>query len=420
MRRAFWSALFVIFAAAASAAPPHWVTSWFTGQQIVEPENMIPPEVLRDSTLRQVVHLSIGGSGFRVVLSNAFGAEPLHLAAVHVARPGEPGEIDPVTDRPLTFSGRSDVIIPAGATYLSDPVPMPLAAFSDLAITIHYGEPPVIETGHPGSRATSYIVPGDHVADAKLEGAKTVDHWYQITAVEVMATPHARAVVVVGDSITDGRGSTTNGNDRWTNVLASLLAANRATRHTAVLNAGFGGNRLLNDVKGPNVLARFDRDVLAPPGVASLIVLEGINDIGTLTVKSRATPEEHALLVQRMIAAYQQVAERAHAHGLKAYVGTIMPFMGTDFYHPDAANEADRNAVNAWIRAQKLFDGVIDFDSTMRDPLRPDHLNPAFDTGDMLHPGPAGYRVMGEAAAAALLPGGRPTLRVHVRKKKHP
>jgi lysophospholipase L1-like esterase len=410
--------LLILLGAAAQAQPVHWVASWSPSQQIAEPENSLPPEVMRGATLRQVVRLTIGGAGFRLKLSNAFGTEPLHLYAVHVARPTGPGEIDPVTDRALTFSGRTDVIIPAGASYLSDPVSLPVAAFSDIAITIRYGEPPAIQTSHPGSRATSYVAAGDHVSEARLPDARLVDHWYQIAGIEVMAAPRATAVVVLGDSITDGRGSTTNGNDRWTDVLARGLATNSATRNVAVLNAGLGGNRLLNDIKGPSALARFDRDVLAPPGVTTVIVLEGINDIGTLTRDHPVPAEDHQALVDRMISALEQIAARAHAHGLKVYVGTIMPFMGTEFYHPDAANDADRNAVNAWIRAQKQFDGVIDFDKLTRDPLRPDHLNPAYDVGDQLHPGPAGYRAMGETAAVTLMQSARPSLRVHHKKKK--
>ena len=418
MRRFFGIGLLIVLGAA-QAGPAHWVASWSPSQQIAEPENMLAPEVLKDATLRQVVRLTIGGTAYRLRLSNAFGTEPLHLNAVHVAKPAGPGEIDPAGDRALTFSGHGDVIIPAGATYLSDPVAVPVTPFSDMAITIRYGEPPVVQTSHPGSRATSFVAPGDHVSDARLEGAKPVDHWYQIAGIDVAAVPGASVVVALGDSITDGRGSTTNGNDRWTDVLARLLAARPASRNTAVLNAGLGGNRLLNDVKGPNTLARFDRDVLAPPGVTTVIVLEGINDLGTLTREHPVPFAEHDLLVNRMIAAYEQIASRAHAHGLKIYIGTIMPFMGTEFYHPDAANEADRNAVNAWIRVQKQFDGVIDFDKVMRDPLHPDHLNPAYDVGDLLHPGPAGYRVMGETAAAALTPAAKPALRVHLRKKRH-
>jgi lysophospholipase L1-like esterase len=378
-----------------------WVPSWATAQQIAEPENMLSPEILSGATLRQVVHLSIPGSAFRVQLSNAFGNEPLHLLTVHVARPAGPGAIAPASDRTLTFSGRPDVVIPPGASYLSDPVEQPLSAGSDLAISIQYEAAPLIETGHPGSRATSYVLAGNHVADAALPGAKTVDHWYQVAAVEVVAPPGASAVVALGDSITDGRGSTTNGNNRWTNVAEQTLIA--AGHPISVLNAGLGGNCILKVCLGPPLMARLDRDMLAQPGVKAVVVLEGINDLGTLTREHPAPLAEHARLVTRLIAAYQQIAARAHAHGLRAYIGTIMPFMGSDYYHPDALNDADRNTVNAWIRVQKEFDGVIDFDRLMRDPAHPDHLNPAYDFGDFLHPNPAGHRLMGEAVAKALM-----------------
>jgi lysophospholipase L1-like esterase len=401
MRKIFGALALVLVSAAALAQPSHWVASWSSAQQIAEPENMLASALMKDATLRQIVRLSIGGSAFRLRLSNAFGTEPLHLKAVHVATPISAGAIDAASDRAVTFSGRADVIIPPGASYLSDPVMLPVTPLSDLAISILYDEPPQVQTSHPGSRATSYVLAGDHVADAHLPGATLVDHWYQIASVEVMATPDAGALVALGDSITDGRGTTTNGNDRWTNILA--LRLNAAGRRLAVLNAGLGGNRLLNDVKGPNALSRIDRDVLAQPGVKAVLVLEGINDLGTLTREHAVPFEDHNRLVNRMIAAYQQIATRAHSHGLKAYIGTIMPFMGNSTYHPDDANEADRNAVNAWIRVQNEFDGVIDFDAIMRDPAHLDRLNPAYDVGDFLHPSPAGYRVMGEAVAAALL-----------------
>jgi lysophospholipase L1-like esterase len=414
MKKTIAAAAFLLLGALAAAQPAPWVASWSSAQQAPEPENALAPELLQDATLRQVVRLSIGGSSLRLRLSNVFGTVPLHLLGVHVARPAGAGEIDPAGERALTFSGRPEVIIPAGASYLSDPVDLPVAALSDLAISIHYGEPPAGQTSHPGSRTTSYVAPGDQMSAAQLTGAKTVDHWYQIASVEVMAK--ASALVVLGDSITDGRGSTTNANNRWTDILAQQLKTYPRTRMLAVLNAGLGGNRLLNDIKGPNTLARFDRDVLAQPGVAGVIVLEGINDLGTLTVAGPVPAEMHDALVKRMIGAYEQIAARAHAHGLKAYISTIMPFMGTEFYHPDAANEADRNAVNAWIRGQTLFDGVLDFDRLMADPAQPDHLNPAYDTGDFLHPSPAGYVVMGKAAAAFLAHAENPAAKPHHRK----
>ncbi len=400
MRKLF-GALALVLVSTASWAQDHWVASWATAEQIAEPENMAPPAVMQGATLRQIIRLSIGGAGYRLRISNVFGAEPLHLKGVHVAKTIAQDAIDPSSDRVLTFSGATDAIIPAGASYVSDPVMMPVAPLSDLSISIYYDEAPRIQTSHPGSRMTSYAVSGDHLSDARFTDPKTMDHWYQIASVDVLAAPDAGAVVAIGDSITDGRGSTTNGNDRWTNILA--LRLNTAGRRLAVLNAGLGGNRLLNDGKGPNALSRIDRDVLAPSGASAVIVLEGINDLGTLTREHAVPFEEHDKLVHRIIGAYQQIATAAHAHGMKAYIGTVMPFMGFEYYHPVAANEVDRNAVNAWIRVQKEFDGVIDFDALLRDPAHPDHLSRDYDSGDGIHPSPAGYRVMGEAAAKVLL-----------------
>ena len=398
-------AVAVLAAASAGAAPAGWVASWATPQQIVEPNNMLPPADLTDATLRQVVRLSIGGKAYRLMLSNTFGTAPLHLKSVHVARWRGGATIAPESDTVLTFAGAIDVTIPVGASYLSDPVPVAVKPLADLAISIHYDTAPVVETGHPGSRMTSYVVAGDHTADVSLAGAKTVDHWYQIASIEVQAEPKASAIVALGDSITDGRGSTTNGNDRWTNILAAQLQAKPATRSIAVLNAAFGGNCVLSQCLAPNALSRLERDVLAPPGVTTVIVLEGINDLGRLTIDHPVPPQEHAALVTHLIAGYQQIAARAHAHGLKVYIGTILPFMGTAYYHPDAVSEADRSAVNSWIRSQKLFEGVIDFDAALRDPAHPDRLNPLYDSGDFLHPSAAGYRVMGELAAKGLSAG---------------
>jgi lysophospholipase L1-like esterase len=406
MRQGTWLAAFAAIAMTAAAAgpvPARWVASWASAQQIVEPNNALAPADQTDTTLRQTVRLSIGGEAIRVVVSNAFGTAPLHLKSVHLARSVGGDGIDPASDRAVTFAGRPEVTIPAGGQWVSDAVALPVAPFADLAISLHYDAPPLVQTGHPGSRQTSYIVAGDHTGDAHLAGAKAVDHWYQIAAVDVLtATPGAGAIVALGDSITDGRGSTTNGNDRWTNVLAAKLVGK-----TAVLNAGLGGNCILTQCLGPNAISRIERDVLAPAGVQAVIVLEGINDIGRITIDHPVSAEDHAALVANMIAGYRQIAARAHSRGLKAYIATILPFMGVEYYHPTAVNEADRTAVNTWIRTQKEFDGVIDFDAAMRDPGRPDHLYPSYDMGDCLHPSAAGYRVMGEVAAKALAAKGK-------------
>jgi lysophospholipase L1-like esterase len=389
--------------AGSSPRGANWVGSWAASQQSPEASNSLPAGDLHDATLRQVVHLSIGGALLRVHLSNAFGTAPLHFTSVHVARPISAAsvQIDDSTDRPLAFAGRPDVIVPAGAEYTSEPLDFRAAPQSDLAITFHLDEPSVGETGHPGSRATSYLVHGNHVADADLPGAMKFDHWFNIAGVDVSAAPGAAAVVTLGDSITDGHGSTTNGNDRWPDDLARrLLGAEPASTTTpslGVLNAGIGGNRLLLDGLGPNALARFDRDVLAQPGVRFLIIQEGINDIGTFGQGAAQPQSAHDELVRRIAAAYEQMVSRVHAHGIRVFGGTLTPFSGSTYYKPGPLSEADRQAVNRWIRTPGHFDSVIDFDAAVRDPQHPEMLLPAYDSGDHLHPSPAGYRAMAAA-----------------------
>jgi lysophospholipase L1-like esterase len=408
-----WAGVFGSALEPAASAQVHWVGSWAASQQVPEPANALAAEDLRDATLRQIVHLSVGGASLRVHLSNAFGTAPLRFTAVHMARSisatgaAASAAIDPATDHAVTFAGSGEVIVPAGAEYISDPVAFPVAALSDLAISFHLEEPPMQETGHPGSRATSYLVHGDQVAAADLAGAKKVDHWYQLAGVDV-AGPGA-TVVALGDSITDGHGATMNGNDRWTDVLAERLVAAAAKGSTGapgvvgVLNQGIGGNHLLTDGLGPNVLARFDRDVLAQAGVRDLIVLEGVNDLGGLTRQGEVSDAEHAALVERILGAYAQIVERAHAAGIWVIGATITPYTGSDYYHPGAKSEADRQAINRWIRTLGHFDAVVDFDEVMRDPAHPERLLPAFDSGDHLHPSPAGYRAMAEAISLSQL-----------------
>jgi lysophospholipase L1-like esterase len=214
--------------------------------------------------------------------------------------------------------------------------------------------------------------------------------------------PNAASVVALGDSITDGRASITNGNGRWTDVLAQRLQNSPATRNIGELNAGIGGNHLLTDGLGPNALARFDRDVLAQDGVHWLIVFEGVNDLGDLTRNGEVASMEHASLVHRILAAYQQLITRAHARGIRVIGATITPYTGSDYYHPGPASEADRQSINQWIRISGHFDAVLDFDRIMRDPSHPDHLLPSYDCGDHLHPSPVGYRAMADAIPLSL------------------
>jgi len=376
-----------------------WVASWGASQQIPEPANALPEDDLRDATVRQIVHLSLGGEALRVHLSNAFGTAALHFTSVHIAHPLSPAgaAIDATSDRALTFAGKPEVTIPPGAEYVSDAVEMPVAPLSDVAVTFYLDAPPAQETGHPGSRSTSYYAHGDQVSAADLPDAKKVDHWYDITEIDVRTVAKAAVVVTLGDSITDGHAATTNGNDRWPDVLAARLQAQKKTRSIGVSNQGIGGNHLLTDGLGPNVLARFDRDVLAPAGARWVIVFEGVNDLGGLARTEEVPAARHEELVERIIAAYVQIIERAHENGLRVYGATITPYVGSGYYHPGPLSEADRQAVNQWIRGEGHFDAVIDFDAVVRDPAHPERLLPVYDCGDHLHPSPAGYKAMGNA-----------------------
>jgi lysophospholipase L1-like esterase len=286
---------------------------------------------------------------------------------------------------------------------VSDPIQFPVEALGSVAITYHLDNPPSRETSHPGSRATTYYVHGDLVSAADLPDAKHVEHWYQVTGIDVIDNAsRAGTVVALGDSITDGHAATTNGNDRWTDAFAANLQSSPATRDIAVSNRGTGGNHILTDGLGPNALARFDRDVLAPSGVKWVIVFEAVNDLGGLSIRGDAPAAAHAAMVANIEEAYAQMIVRAHAHGIRVFGATITPYGGSGYYHPFPSNEADRQAINAWIRAAGHFDGVVDFDAVVRDPQHPDQLLPAFDCGDHLHPSPAGYKAMGEAVPLSL------------------
>jgi lysophospholipase L1-like esterase len=375
-----------------------WVATWACSQQLVEVRNLPPAPAFTDTTIRQLVRVSIGGRQIRVRFSNAFGNAPLTLQAARIARPLKVGtsDIDPATDRPLTFGGRRSVTIPVGAMVVSDTLDVDLSPLADVAITIHVRGAPSDVTGHPGSRTTSFFQAGADVSASALPSAARVERWYFLSGIDVMAGPGAAAVAVMGDSITDGRGSTTDGNNRWTDTLARRLLANDATRQVAVLNHGLGGNRLLSSGLGPNALARIERDVIAQPGVKWLVILEGINDIG-------ARPEDRVrgrtpTTAEDIIFALSQIIDRVRTHGILVYGATIMPFEGLtdlDYFTPEG--EADRQQVNDWIRKSGRFDAVIDFDAVTRDPAQPSRLAAAVDVGDHLHPSAAGHRLMGEA-----------------------
>lgn len=366
-----------------------WVGTWGTAVQLTEPRNLPPKPGLAGNTLRQVVHVSQGGERLRMRFSNRFGTSPVTLNAAHLAVSLGDGVIDPTTDHALTFDGDAGVTIPAGETVTSDPVSFPLLPFSDVAITTHFGAmSDSVITGHPGSRTTSYLVKGDSVSASTLPSATQTDHWYIIEGIDIVDRDGA-AVVTLGNSITDGKGSGTNEQNRWPDWLARRLQANESTEEVAVINAGIGGNCVLKKCLGPSALERFERDVLDEHGVEWLIVLEGVNDIGG------ASADDAPAVAQNLIEAYQTMIERAHAHGIKVYGATIMPFGGSFYDTP--AHESARQTVNEWIRTSGAFDAVIDLDAALRDPNNPTQLLPAADSGDHLHPSEAGHRMIAAA-----------------------
>jgi lysophospholipase L1-like esterase len=390
------------------ASPAHarygWTAAWASSQMVPVNDQVVPADWLQDATIREVVRVGLRGNKLRLRLSNAFGAEPLAIGGVTIAPSADSrtSRVHAAQLAPVRFGGSASVVIPAGAEMWSDPVALPVVAGEHLTVSIYLPRAPTPPTGHPGSRATTYFVHGNRIDAPDLTGAQTTPRWLVLAGMEVLA-PSARAVAVLGDSITDGFGVQPDTDARWTDRLAARLWADKAQGPVAVINEGIGGNRLLHYGLGPNALARFERDVLSQPGVTHLIVLEGVNDLGTLTQNAPATPDEHRALVEQAIEALRQIVLRARSRGIVAIGGTIMPFGASKLYHPDAATEADRQAINAWIRVPGHFDAVVDFDARMRDPANPARLEPTLDSGDGLHPSLAGYRVMGDTVPLALL-----------------
>jgi lysophospholipase L1-like esterase len=383
---------------AGAADDRRWVETWGTAQMVPGQQDELPAARWRDGTLRQIVHVSLGGTQIRVRVSNVFGTQPLVLEAASVALSAGPGrpDVDGASLRPLRFDGRAGVTIPAGAEYVSDPVEFRLPAAADLAVSMRFGAEPARQTSHPGARANSFIATGDRVLDARWPEAQRIEHWYQLAAVEAQAPAPARAVVAIGDSITDGHGATTDGNDRWPDALAARLRAN-GMAEVGVVNTGISGGRLLRDGLGPNLVSRFERDVLGRAGTSHAVVMIGVNDLGVQHKNREDSPAARAALLQELQAAHRQLVQAAHARGICVIGATITPYAGSGWYQPGPDNEQDRLAYNKWIRESGVFDGVADFDAALRDPARPSLILKAYDSGDGLHPSPAGFKAMAAA-----------------------
>jgi len=393
------SSLAVNSAAVAEDRLDAFVGTWSTA--------MHPPDAgfgfvnsgFNNQTLRQIVHTSIGGDRVRVRLST-FGARALVIGAAHIALRASGAAIVPGTDRVLTFSGSPSITIPPGAEILSDPVDLDVPALSDLAVSIFVPGATGPATWHILALQTSYISPhDDFTASVVMPVLTTTQSWFWLAGVAVTASKQTGAIAILGDSITDGEGSTPDGNNRWPDQLARRLMARPGNHHFGVLNAGIIGNRILHDRLAPNALARFDRDVLAQPGVTHVIVLQGLNDIGIAGI----LPAE-AVTADQVIEGHKQLIERARARGLTIYGATLTPCAGTTvlpaFCTPE--HEAQRQAVNAWIRTSGEYDAVIDFDLVLRDPTNPSALLPAYDSGDHGHPNVAGYKAMADAIDLSL------------------
>jgi lysophospholipase L1-like esterase len=373
-----------------ASSESRWVGTWASAQQTTEMTNLPPAPGLAGNTLRQMVRASRGGAQLRLRLSNEFGTSAVTMSAVRVAVSQGGGAIDTATDTGLTFRGAPVVTIAAGAAVFSDAFDFALQPLESLAISIHFGSQTGDVTGHPGSRTTSFLQGGDAVSAPSLPNATKTEHWYFISGLDVMADAASGALVILGDSISDGKGSTTDQNNRWPDILAERLQAAPATSNIGVLNAAIGGNAVLSGGIGPPALDRFERDVLGQSGVRWLIVLAGVNDIG---------PSEGAAAAGDVIEAYQAFIAKAHQADVRAYGATILPVGGSIY----AGGEGARAIVNDWIRTSGAFDAVIDLDAVVRDPATPTQLLSNYDSGDGLHPSPAGHRKLGESIDAALL-----------------
>jgi lysophospholipase L1-like esterase len=386
---------------AQAKAAEHWIATWTTA--VVARPAVLPPPAANappvnpppitpdNQTLRQIVRTSIGGGRVRVVFANTFGTAPLTIGAASIALHGKDVDVVPSSLRKLTVNGSASFRVPAGAVMLSDPVDLQVPARTELAIDVFVpdnlgnGSSPI--TMHNGANQTSYVTAGNHVGESTLPDGAMTRSWFLLSRVEVAAAPRAGAIAAFGDSITDGTRSTPDTNNRWPDHLARRLPS-----EFAVINVGIAGNRVLNEGNfnaGINALARFDRDVLAQPGVTHVIVMEGINDIGAANAA-----------VDELIAAHKQLVERAHQRGLRIFGATLTPYEGAAYFTPEG--ETKRTALNRWIRTSGMYDAVIDFEAVVRDPAAPTKIKAEFDSGDHLHPNDAGYKAMGESIDLAL------------------
>ena len=389
-----------------SAMGPGWVTTWATSPQAPTPLFPNPGNAgFSNQTVRNIVFTSVGGNQIRIRLSNAFGKRTLTVGRVSVGIPLTGAQLVPGTTHPVTFGGQASVTIPVGAEVVSDPVPLKVSPLEQLAVSVYLPTATSRATYHFTAQQTGYIASGDQASATASTAYTTTDtSWYFLDGVLARNTAAAGTVVAFGDSITDGFQSQTGANARWPNYLARRLDAAMGAQAPAVADEGISGNRVLHNSPcfGINALARFQRDVLSQPGVKDVIVLEGINDIGfSVNPNTGCSVPNTGVTAAQIEAGYRQLISMAHANGLKIFGATLTPFKGAAYW--SAAGEAKREAVNNWIRTSHAFDGVIDFAKAVQVRFNPLYINPAYNSGDNLHPNDAGYEAMANAINLALL-----------------
>ena len=403
---------FLLLAPQLAGAPRNaWIATWAASLQPADPDPREPLLNIENQTVRERVRVSIGGALIRIRLSNEYGSSPLLVGSVTVGAPNDPTSVRPGSIQIVTFEGRNSVIIPAGAPVLSDPVAFPVTSGAEISISLYFPKRVAGPTLHPLALKRAVVSQtGDHTREERIEGGAVSESSILVSAVLVPAQPSQRLVVVFGDSVVDGDGSTVDADHNWPSDLIRRLGKTSEGSKLAVDNEGLVGNRLLNDgffvSFGASALARFDRDALALPGVTHIVLLEGLNDIAFPGAKMAgrylADPAD-ARTADDVIDAYRQLISRAHAHGVKLIGATITPFEGAKIpgYYSES-KDAVRQTVNKWIRTSGAFDGVIDFDAVVRDPDHPSRLLPRFTSKDHLHPNDAGYQAMADAIDLAL------------------
>jgi lysophospholipase L1-like esterase len=403
MRRIVICALLGVLATvpAFGAGSAQWITTWAAAPLAPTPPGGPFPASpsFKDQTIRQIVHLSAGGTRLRLRISNEYGTKPLMVGAATVAIAAADGSVDFKTQRTVTFGGQPGARIARGAPLVSDPIDLPAQALSNISVSLYFPEDTGPCTCHQAAMQEGYVSESGNFTASAFTPASKIQSRAFLSAVEV-ETRGGRTVVVLGDSISDGIGSTPNMNRRWPDLLAVRLAKERTA--WGVANLGISGNRILEDGAGQSALARFDRDVLSLAGVTHLIIFEGVNDLGVSYGRfegaaARFRPPETSAkaTADSMIAAYRQLIARAHAHGIKVLGATIAPYGGAMYYSPEG--ETQRQAINQWIRTGQEFDGVLDFDAAFRDPADPTKMAEGKHMGDHLHGSDAGYEAVAQS-----------------------